>query len=370
MKFDLVFEGGGAKGGAFAGALRAFERNGHTVGRVLGTSAGSIVSVLVAAGYDAQHCLDALQAKLPDGHSVFSTFLDTPTIDADDRMSEGMRSWLITELDNPVIPNAIEPFVDRIIDGMLGREFFRHVLSLLLWGGWFSGEAFLDWIKEMLNYDGLDLSSTTLKEFYEATNRDFSVVAANTTAGEMLVLNHRTAPDCPTVWAVRMSMSVPFAWPEVRWLPEWGLYRGRNINDHRVVDGGLLSNFPIRLFVSSDENIDEIMGEGSATENVIGLLIDETLHVPGIEDPLEESSAEKGFLEGLDFLQESVLRIQGLADTVMGGNDRSFLDEYGDLVCHLPAKNIGTLDFDMPPERVKALVDAGDAAMEAYLKDR
>ena len=59
MEFDLVFEGGGAKGLAFVGALQAFERRGHTPRRVLGTSAGSIVAVLVAAGYNAAECMAA-----------------------------------------------------------------------------------------------------------------------------------------------------------------------------------------------------------------------------------------------------------------------------------------------------------------------
>lgn len=369
MDYDLVFEGGGAKGGAFAGALRAFERHGHTVRRVIGTSAGSIVAVLVAAGYDAEQCLQALQEKLPDGRSVFASFLDTPTIDANDPLSEGMRAWLITEVDNPAIHNSIEPFIDGIIDSLLGKDFFRHLISLLLWGGWYEGEAFLNWLKARLDQDGRGLSGSTLREFHEKTGRDFSVVAANTTAREMLVLNHRTAPDCPTVWAVRMSMGAPFAWPEVRWKPEWGLYRGRDLSDHRVVDGGLLSNFPIRLFVSSDENIDEIMGESSNSENVIGMLIDETLPVPGIDTPMKRTSSAKGLLERLDVLEESVLRIQGLADTVLGGHDRSVLAAYGDLVCHLPAKDVGTLDFDMPAERMTALVNAGDHAMDMYLRN-
>ena len=56
-----------------------------------------------------------------------------------------------------------------------------------------------------------------------------------------------------------------------------------------MVDGGLLSNFPIGLFLSSDENIDEIMGEGTNSENVIGLLIDETLEVPGQASHLPRS---------------------------------------------------------------------------------
>ncbi len=82
-------------------------------------------------------------------------------------------------------------------------------------------------------------------------------------------------------------MDCPFAWPEVIWRAEWGTYRGRDLSGHRVVDGGLLSNFPIKLLVSSDDYIDEIMGAGSASENVIGFLVDEDLPVLGVEEPLE-----------------------------------------------------------------------------------
>lgn len=367
MEYDLVFEGGGAKGGAFAGALRAFERNGHKPRRVIGSSAGSIVATLIAAGYSAEECLEALEHKLPDGRSVFASFLDTPNIDADDRLSAGMRNWLITELDNPAIPNAIEPFVDNIMESLVSKEFFRHALSLLLWGGWYSGKAFRNWLRERLDQDGRGLADSTLLEFHQKTGSDFSAVAADVTGREMLVLNHRTAPDLPTVWAVRMSMGCPFAWPEVIWHAEWGTYRGRDLTDHRVVDGGLLSNFPIRLFVSSDENIDEIMGENSISENVIGLLIDEALPVPGIEEPMDRKSSAPGIIERLDLLQQSVWRIQGLADTVLGGNDRTVLAAYQKMVCRLPAKGVATLDFDMPAERMKCLVDAGDTAMEAYL---
>lgn len=370
MEYDLVFEGGGAKGGAFVGGLRALERHGHKPRRVIGSSAGSIVAVLIASGYNAQECQEALQQKLPDGRSVFASFMDTPTIDADDRLSQGMRSWLITELDNPAIPNSIEPIVDRLMESLVSQELFRHVLSLLLWGGWYSGKAFRNWLRERLDEDGRGLADSNLLEFYQKTGRDFSAVAADVTGREMLVLNHRTAPTLPTVWAVRMSMGAPFAWPEVIWHAEWGTYRGQDLTGHRAVDGGLLSNFPIQLFVSSDENIDEIMGENSSSENVIGLLIDETLPVPGIDAPMKHSSAGPGLVERLDLLQESIWRIQGLTDTVLGGHDRSVLAAYEDLVCRLPAKGVGTLDFDMPAGRMNCLVAAGEAAMEAYLAKR
>jgi NTE family protein len=124
------------------------------------------------------------------------------------------------------------------------------LLLLLVWGGWYAGNALLVYFQEKLDAGGCSLGATNLADFFERTGRDLSVVASDITGLEMLVLNHRTAPDCPTIWAVRMSMSCPFAWQEVVWQKDWGLYTGRDLSGHKVVDGGLLSNFPIKLFLS------------------------------------------------------------------------------------------------------------------------
>jgi len=44
--FDVVFEGGGAKGSAFVGALTALEAGHHITRRLIGTSAGAITATL------------------------------------------------------------------------------------------------------------------------------------------------------------------------------------------------------------------------------------------------------------------------------------------------------------------------------------
>jgi NTE family protein len=49
MKYDMVFEGGGAKGMVFVGAMQEFESRGHSHDRLLGTSAGAITAALLAA---------------------------------------------------------------------------------------------------------------------------------------------------------------------------------------------------------------------------------------------------------------------------------------------------------------------------------
>lgn len=366
MEYDLVFEGGGAKGMAFVGALRAFERRGHTPRRLIGTSAGSITACLIAAGYSSHENLAAISEKLPDGRPRFTSFMDTPTIYDDIIIRDQLGYWLRTELDNPAIPNLIEPVVDSFIEGMVKKDLIRHLISLLLWGGWYAGDAFLSWLREKLDANGRDLGGSTLMEFHQKTKRDLSVVASDLTGNEMLVLNHRTAPALPTVWAVRMSMGCPFAWQEVIWKPEWGAYRGRDLSGHRVVDGGLLSNFPIHLFVCIDDNIDEIMGKGSQSENVIGLLIDETLEVPGAGDPPARRFSAPGVLDRVDLLEAMVLRIHGLAETVLSAHDKMMLSTYKHLICHLPALGIGTMEFDMIPQRKDAVICAGEAAMDKF----
>ena len=365
MEFDLVFEGGGAKGLAFAGALLAFEKRGYKTRRVIGTSTGSILACLVAAGFNSAESLAAVNERLPDGRARFASFLHTPTLD-DDNLTDNLRFWFKTELDNPAVPNLIEPFVDQIMGGMVRRDLFRHLVSLLLWGGWYSGDVLLSWLGEKLDENGRELGDTTLLEFYQRTGRDLSVVASDITNREMLVLNHRTAPGCPTVQAVRMSMSCPFAWQEVVWKPEWGSYRGRDLNGHVVVDGGLLSNFPIDLFVSSDEYIDEVMGEGSASENVIGLLLDDNTPVPGAGDLPPNPSLVNRLLERVDLLELMKFRVSGMAETLLSAHDKTIMDAYQQLVCKLPAKGYGVLEFDMPMPRVEAILKAGEETMEAF----
>src|SRR6185369_78261 len=50
---DGVFEGGGALGAAYAGALNALAHSNIWFARVAGTSAGSIIAAMIAVGFTA-----------------------------------------------------------------------------------------------------------------------------------------------------------------------------------------------------------------------------------------------------------------------------------------------------------------------------
>lgn len=367
MQYDLVFEGGGAKGMVFVGALQEFEAQGHTHGRLLGTSAGAITAVLLAAGYDSQEMLEALDEK-QDGRPVFADFMGVPAeFDPKDLQNSVLGDFLHS-IDLPLIPDFIEDRLDqKLVIFLAKRPRYRHVLSLLEFGGWFSADSFIAWLKNKLdmgtregkrrNFGGMNLA-----QFYEATSVELSLIASDTTGKRMLILNHRTAADCPLIWAVRMSMNIPLLWQEVVWQAEWGTYRGIEMAGHVIVDGGMLSNFPIELFISKLDDIVNVMGS-KASDGVLGFLIDETLAVAGTE--VEAKEEEKfGFGE-----LRTIQRILALLDTMMQAHDKMVIEAFDSFVVRLPAKGYGTTEFDMTDERKKALVNAGQQTMRSYLAD-
>jgi predicted acylesterase/phospholipase RssA len=369
MKYDLVFEGGGAKGMVFVGACDVFFERGHAFNRLLGTSAGAITAALLAAGYTAEEMREAL-GETKDGKPVFAAFMGLPPEPTDEEIRKGAILKLLEGVNLKFVPDVLEHRIDEAIAGALSRSLrFRHVAALVERGGWYAADEFLAWLRRKLdagtrNGQPRRFSAMTLAAFHAATGVELSVVAADTSDARMLVLNHRTAPDCPLVWAVRMSMSIPLVWNEVVWQAGWGRYLDRDIEGHAVVDGGMLSNFPIELFISDAPHVVTLMGPKSDTPP-IGLLIDERLPVA--------PSAARGMFVDVHVKPaelESVQRLRRLVDTATTAHDKMVTDEYSHLVVRLPAAGYGTTEFDMSEARRQALVHAGAAAMATYLDAR
>jgi predicted acylesterase/phospholipase RssA len=128
---------------------------------------------------------------------------------------------------------------------------------------------------------------------------------------------------------------------------------------HVIVDGGMLSNFPIELFISDEAPVTKLMGP-KQDNPVLGLLIDESLAVPARKGILVDINIKPGELK-------TVQRIKRLIDTMTGAHDKMVIEEYEHLVVRLPAKGYGTTEFDMSDERRNVLVAAGRAAMKLYL---
>ena len=366
MQYDLVFEGGGAKGMVFVGALQEFEAGGHAFGRLIGTSAGAITASLLAAGYDSARMLAALEEQ-ENGQPVFAGFLGEPGPFDADAVKRSVAVEMLDRIDIPLVPDRWEEAASvGIVNGLLKISRFRHMFSFVEQGGWFTASRFVDWMTKKLDqgpagahtgYGGM-----TLQQFHTATNRELTLIASDTAAQRMLVLNHRTAPGCPLVWAVRMSMSIPLVWPEVEWRESWGPYRGGDVTGHTVVDGGVLSNFPIALFVSKEPPATTVMG-GDGSDHVLGFLIDEKVAVKNA--PPADAGPGGGFQLGSS---RTGKRVMALVDTMTGAHDADAIEAFADVIVRMPALGYGTMEFGMSPERRDALVAAGRDATREYFR--
>jgi predicted acylesterase/phospholipase RssA len=375
MQYDMVFEGGGAKGTVFVGAIKELEAKGYEPARLLGASAGAIMATFLAAGYGSEEMAAALNEKIDD-QPVFLGFLEVPkTPSPQDIQKSAIRS-LLRDVNVKLIPDFLEDKLDDALAAALASSSLTtRVFSFLDKGGLYAADNFLNWLKTKLNAGVFPLDrgahgkgnprgfgAMNLAQFFEATGSDLSLVASDTTDARLLILNHRTAPDCPVTRAVRMSMSFPLLWEEVVWQPEWGLYRGKDITGHTVVDGGMLSNFPIELFISNQPQVTAVMGEKTTEElNVMGFLIDESITVPEAD---EETDEKKGFSLGQ---LEMVQRINKLVNTMTQAHDKMVIEAFERFVIRLPAKGFGTIEFGMSDKRRDALVAAGRAATAQYL---
>ena len=376
MLYDMVFEGGGAKGMVFVGALAELEARGYSPARLIGTSAGSIMATFLAAGYTVAEMTAALCEKRDD-QPVFLGFLESQeAISRDEIASSTIREFL-REVNLRFIPDQIENKLDdAIATALASSQTTSRIFSFIERGGYYSANYFLTWLKSKLNTgiyplergahksgEPRNFGDMNLAEFYTATGIDLSLVASDTTGSELLILNSRTAPGCPLAWAVRMSMSVPMLWNEVTWQEDWGAYRGKDITGHCIVDGGLLSNFPIELFISNQPQVTAVMGTKVANEmDLLGFLIDETQEVPNA--PALKSIPKKFQIGKL----RPVSRMADLVNTMMQARDKSVIEAFERFVIRLPAKGYGTIEFGMSNERRDALIAAGRQATFAYLE--
>jgi NTE family protein len=307
---DLVFEGGGVKGIGLAGAFAALSERGFTPKGVAGTSAGAITAALVAAGYTSAE-LDEILLDLP-----FAEFKD--------------KDWQ-----------------DRL--GVPGQA-----VSLLRDKGIYEGEFFMDWIAGLLEAKGVTRFGHVVDDEAEdpAGRYRLRVIASDVTHRRMLVLpddaDHLGVdPDeLEIAYAVRMSMSIPiFFEPVVHENPRGG-------EEHLIVDGGMLSNFPVWLF--------DCEGRDPNWPTFGLMLVEPDPKVPiGHRLEGEEHDVKRGSL--IDYLKS-------LASTMMAAHDRLYLENATFArTIPIPTLGVGTTEFDITPDRVKALYHSGHTAASQFL---
>ncbi len=194
-KLVLVLSGGGARGAAHIGVLKVLEELHIAPDLIVGTSMGSIVGGLYAAGWSPEEIENLLSTI--DWNAVFS-----------DKIPRGDLSFRRKQDDRPILIQArlyFKGFKPYLPAGILGGQ----RLELLM--------------------DALQTESASAAHL-DDLNIPFRAVAADITSGQAVVIDNTSLAT-----AMRASMSIPGAFAPVE------------LDGRKLVDGGSVANLPVGI---------------------------------------------------------------------------------------------------------------------------
>jgi len=303
LKADAVFEGGGVKGIGLVGAVAVAEERGYGWENIAGTSAGAIVAALLAADYSASEMKEII------GELDYLKFKDASTLD---------KVPLIGPLASVIFENGI-----------------------------YEGKFFENWIRELLLEKNVKTFGDLVIDEYKDDERyryKLRVIASDISRGRLLVLPQDIADygvrpdDLNIAFAVRMSMSIPFFYEPVK------LKSMKTGQTSYIVDGGILSNFPVWLF-DSEGNVPEWPTFGFKLVEP-----DEGQEIPHrVSGPISLLTA--------------------LFSTMMEAHDARYIeDEQFSRTIPIPTLGVRTTEFDISKEKSEALYQSGRKAAEEYFE--
>ena len=313
LKADAVFEGGGVKGIGLVGAISEIEKAGYVFENLAGTSAGAIVASLLAVGYSAAEIKNELERL------HYNDFRD-------------------------------EGLLDQL--GLFGKS-----LSIGFEYGIYEGEFFEDWLERLLVAKG----KTTFGQIKTKYKDDkykykFQAIAADISDRRLLVLPNDLKlfginPDGFSISrAVRMSMSIPFFFEPVE-------LRDTSGRKHFIVDGGLLSNYPVWL-------LDD--GSDDPPWPTFGFKLMEP-------DKRELQKAKR------NPINNPISFLKAIVGTMLDAHDSYHISKSKgdyDRTIGIPTvvtingndKEIGTIDFSITPEESQALYENGVEVAKKFLE--
>ena len=299
LRADAVFEGGGVKGIGLIGAVAVAEENCYKWENIAGTSAGAIVAALLAAGYNSSELKNVMQ-----------------------------------ELDYNRFKDAT--FIDKV-------PVVGPIASLIFEKGIYEGKFFEDWIGRLLLAKNVrTFGDLVINQYRDNDQYRFKlrVIASDISQGRMLVLPYDISDygirpeDLNVAAAVRMSMSIPFFYEPVK------LKNMKTNKTNYIVDGGLLSNFPVWLFDAAS---------GVPEWPTFGFKLVEP----------EEGTPNQ--------VRGPISLLTALFSTMMEAHDARYIkDENFVRTIPIPTLGIRTTEFDISRERSEELYQSGRKAAEQF----
>lgn len=327
---NFSLEGGGVKGIAYVGAMRELKKLGilDNITRVGGTSAGAINATLFALGYTIEETRKIMW-KLD-----FNKFLDD--------------SW-----------------------GVL-RDFERLKDKY----GWYKGDYFRDWIKEIIAAKTGNPESTfgdLHRKRKDRGFRDLYVVGTNLSTRFSEVFSFEHTPRTCIADAVRISMSIPLFFAAVR-----------SVRKDVYVDGGVLNNYPVKLFDRKKYIDKKEKGKGKKTDyydnhnkalkakgvsvsseyvynkQTLGFRLDSAKEIAVFRDHAEPQHHK------IDDLFDYAW---GLIETIYENQNNTHLhsDDWHRTV-YIDTLGVKTTEFDLTEVRKKKLVKSGAEAVRKYFQ--
>ncbi|MEP7229474.1 MAG: patatin-like phospholipase family protein [Ginsengibacter sp.] len=206
---NLVLEGGGVRGLAYAGAIEVLEQKNiiKNIERVAGSSAGAIAGLMISLGYNS------------------------------------------VEIDSILQNLRIQQFND-------GKDIVGKIIRIKKEYGLFKGNNFEKWIGKLIEYKSGD-SNITFYELHrrhlmDNTFKDFYCTGTNISRQQLEIFSWETWPQMQLKTAVHISGCIPFYFKPVA-IDSVGneIYAKKADSKYDLyVDGGMLCNFPINMFDS------------------------------------------------------------------------------------------------------------------------
>ena len=323
---NLIFEGGGVKGIAYVGAMQVLQEKDilSHIQRVGGTSAGAINATMFALGFTIAEQRSVLK-KLN-----FNNFMDD--------------SW----------------------GGV------RDTNRLISKFGWYKGDFFHEWIAGLINKK-LGNSHATFRDLKKANKPDLYVYGTNLSTRFGEVFSNEHTPTTRIADAVRISMSIPLFFAAFR-----------NARNDVYVDGGVLNNYPIKLFdrekyISPEnrskmaiepkyyekENVRFLKKHPSSSRYIynketLGLRLDSKQEIGVFRDGAEaQHHSIEDLFDYIKALMTTILESQG--------NSHLHSDDWHRTI-YIDTLGVATTDFDLTDPMKKKLEASGSKGADEYFK--
>lgn len=345
---NLVFEGGGVKGIAYIGALRVLNEKEllPKIKRVGGASAGAITALALGLGYNLMEVEDILE-----NDTDFRKF-------ADDSWFLVRDAWRLFNEYGIHKGEFFLNWVKKLISNITGDPNinFKQFEELRLAAERGDEETFVSHGKLG---DEVKSVKEQMARFKNAKSMYFVVTNLDRQESEVLSHEHETKFDIAIADAVRASMAIPFFFTAYK-IPHWS-------ETCTYVDGGVLDNFPIRLFDFFHFTKEGIKGTEEDKIKSANIIFNPKTLGFRVEKKRDIEMLSEGHRLPPDSIDSFKDYVKTLMTVILNGQDTSHkLSRDWTRTIYINSGEIETTQFEIDESQREELIASGETATREY----